>query len=90
MGPSPLGGYSQIGPSRDRRILSFQAAVASAEFGAAEIASKRVAWADLFARVSFINSTGKLALAHATRKYKREASVVTARRALQYFFHSNP
>ena len=28
-----------------------------------------------FARVSSMNSTGKLALAHATRKYKREGSL---------------
>ena len=31
-----------------------------------------------FARVSSMNSTGKLALAHATRKYKREASLVVS------------
>ena len=33
-----------------------------------------------FARVSSMNSTGKLALAHATRKYKREGSLVYRQR----------
>ena len=35
-----------------------------------------MAWANLFARVSSMNRTGKLTLAHAARQYKREASPV--------------